>query len=94
MAGVAIGLVLDLDELDYQRRMVKNNPNPSSREPFRYYHCREDWDGLHCKKVAGPSVMPTEDTTKLITIKSYIPEGFDKVYLKYRWIPEKVFITK
>lgn len=94
MAGVAIDTVLELDRIDRLRRMggAAPNPPPPPHESYRYYHCREDWNDLHCKKVSGPSVMPTEDYTKLIAIKSYIPERLDKIVLKYKWIPDRVFI--
>lgn len=69
---------------------------PPSKQPndYRYYHCQLDWDGLACKKVDGPSVLPTQDCTKLLFVKSWIPEHLDTYVLKYKWIPDTVSITK
>jgi hypothetical protein len=59
---------------------------------YRYYHCYQDWNGLKCKRVDGPETMPTEKWTKLLFVKSYIPERFDKHILKYQWMPDRVII--
>ena len=48
--------------------------------------------GIKCKKVDGPSVLPSEDYTKLLFVKSYIPERLDRHILKYQWIPDRVII--
>lgn len=65
---------------------------PKNNDKYRYYHCYSGWTGLKCKKVDGPDVMPSEDYTKLLFVKSYIPERFDKYILKYKWIPDGVII--
>ena len=67
-------------------------PPKKGNDDYRYYHCRLDWDGLNCKKVDGPSVLPSEDYTKLLFVKSYIPERLDSQILKYQWIPDRVVI--
>lgn len=61
---------------------------------YRYYHCHLDWNGLKCKKVEGPSTIPTDMWTKLLFVKSYIPERFDKHILKYQWMPDSVIIEE
>lgn len=75
-------------------RAMGGGVKPPPKNDYRYYHCQLDWDGLQCKKVDGPSVMPTEDYTKLIFVKSYVPERLDKYVLQYKWVPDKVSITK
>ena len=69
-------------------------PPPKRDNEYRFYHCRLDYNGLKCKKVDGPSVLPSEDNTKLLFVKSYIPERLDKYILKYKWIPDSVVIDK
>ena len=59
---------------------------------YRYYHCHLDWNGLKCKKVEGPRTIPTDEWTKLLFVKKYIPEKLDKYILKYQWMPDKVII--
>lgn len=71
---------------------AKALPPPKRNDDYRYYHCRLHMTGLKCKKVDGPSILPSEDYTKLLFVKSYIPEGLDKHILKYQWIPDKVVI--
>ena len=65
---------------------------PVVQKDYRYYHCRLDCNGLKCKKVTNSTIIPSKDYTKLLFIKSYIPERFDKTILKYKWIPDKVYI--
>ena len=74
--------------------MVSGAPKPPPKNDYRYYHCQLDWDGLHCKKVDGSTVIPTGDCTKLLFVKSTFPERLDKHILKYKWIPDTVSITK
>lgn len=72
---------------------AKATPPPKkSDDNYRYYHCRLDWNGLKCKKVDGPSVLSSEEYTKLLFVNSYIPERLDKQILKYKWIPDQVVI--
>ena len=68
-------------------------PPPKDNE-YRYYHCHLDWNGLKCKKVDGPSTMPTDIWTKLLFVKKYIPESLDKHILKYQWMPDRVIIEE
>lgn len=68
-------------------------PPPKDNE-YRYYHCHLDWNSIKCKKVDGPSTMPTRDDSLLLFVKSYIPERFDSQVLKYKWIPNKVIIEE
>jgi hypothetical protein len=69
-------------------------PPPPKRgdDDYRFYHCRLDYNGLKCKRVDGPSVVPSEDYTKLLFVKHYIPERLDRHILKYQWIPDRVII--
>jgi hypothetical protein len=67
---------------------------PQKDNEYRYYHCHLDWNSLNCKKVDGPSTMPTRDDSLLLFVKSYIPERFDSQVLKYKWIPNKVIIEE
>jgi hypothetical protein len=67
-----------------------NKPLPPT--DYRYYHCHLDWNGLKCKRVEGPSTMSTNEWTKLLFVKSYIPQMFDKHILKYQWMPDRVII--
>jgi hypothetical protein len=69
-------------------------PPPSQSNNYRFYHCHQDLNGLKCKKVEGPSTMPTDEWTKLLFVKSYIPERFDKHILKYQWMPDRVIIEE
>lgn len=66
-------------------------PPPPSNE-YRYYHCHQELNGLKCKKIEGPSTTPTHEWTRLLFIKSYVPESFDKYILKYKWLPDVVII--
>ena len=67
---------------------------PPKDDEYRFYHCHLHHTGLKCKRVVNPSVMPTEDYTKLLFVKHYIPERFDSQILKYQWIPDTVHIEK
>ena len=67
-------------------------PPPKKPDEYRYYHCHLYGTGLKCKKVASPSILPSEDYTQLLFVKSYIPERLDSQILKYKWIPDKVLI--
>ena len=67
-------------------------PPPKPDNEYRFYHCHLHMTGLKCKKVDGPSVLPSEDYTKLLFVKSYIPERLDAQILKYKWIPDRVVI--
>ena len=69
-------------------------PPPRREDDYRFYHCHNYYNGLKCKKVDGPSVLPSEDCTELIFVKSYIPERLDRYILKYQWIPDSVVIEK
>jgi hypothetical protein len=69
-----------------------NNPRPEKDNNYRYYHCSLDWDGLHCRRVDGPNILPTQENTKMLFVKSYIPERFDSIALKYKWMPRSVSI--
>ena len=72
---------------------TKGPPPPKRNDDdYRFYHCRLDYNGLKCKKVDGSGVMPSEDYTKLLFVKRYIPERFDRHILKYKWIPDRVII--
>lgn len=73
---------------------TKAPPPPPKDDKYRYYHCHLHYNGLKCKKVDGSSVMPTEDYTKLLFVKRYIPEQLDRYILKYQWIPDVVHIEK
>jgi len=68
------------------------DPPKKSDADYRYYHCCLDHNGLKCKKVDGPNILPSKDNTKLLFIKSYIPELLDRPILKYKWIPDRVII--
>lgn len=59
---------------------------------YRYYHCSLDSDGLKCKKVFNPNVTLSKENTKLLFVKSSIPEVLDTTILKYKWIPDRVYI--
>jgi hypothetical protein len=65
---------------------------PPPPKEYRFYHCHLDYDGLRCKKVNDSSVFPERNNTKLLFVKSYIPERLDRHILKYKWIPDKVHI--
>ncbi len=67
-------------------------PPPTEDKNYRFYHCHLDWNGLKCKKVEGPSTMPTDEWTKLMFVNNYIPERLDKHILKYQWLPDRVII--
>jgi hypothetical protein len=66
----------------------------NNSKDYRYYHCYLDWNGLKCKKVEGPYILPDKDNTKLLFVRSYFPERFDGRILKYKWLPDNVFIEK
>ena len=71
---------------------TKGTPPTKRNDDYRFYHCRLDYNGLKCKKVDESGVMPSEDYTKLLFVKRYIPERFDRYILKYQWIPDRVII--
>jgi hypothetical protein len=71
---------------------AKAPPPPKRNDEYRYYHCHLHMTGLKCKKVDGSSVLPSENYTKLLFVKSYIPESLDRHILKYQWIPDRVII--
>ncbi len=81
---------------DVVQAFLNNSPDkgPKKNNEYRYYHCHDNWNCLKCKKVDGPSVMSSQENTKLLFVKSYIPEQLDKYILKYKWIPENVIIEK
>lgn len=64
-------------------------------DKYRYYHCYENTVGdLICNKVNNAGVLPTTNqNTKLLFVKKYIPEILDAHILKYKWMPSKVHIT-
>jgi hypothetical protein len=74
--------------------LLNNNPSPPENNEYRFYHCHLDWNGLKCKKVDGPSTMPTDEWTKLMFVKTYIPERLDRHILKYQWLPDRVIIEE
>lgn len=65
---------------------------PEVDNKYRYYHCHFNGAGIKCKKVNGPYTMSSNEWTKLLFVKSYIPERLDKYILKYQWIPDRVII--
>jgi imidazoleglycerol phosphate synthase glutamine amidotransferase subunit HisH len=67
---------------------------PKKSDDYRYYHCHLGWNSINCKKVDGPSVMPTEENSLLLFVNRYIPECLDSQVLKYKWIPNHVHIEK
>jgi hypothetical protein len=71
---------------------VKNPDNNS--QSYRYYHCYLDWNGLKCKKVDGPDVLSKVTNTQLLAINNYFPEKLDPYILKYKIIPNNIFIEK
>jgi hypothetical protein len=75
---------------------LNNSPDkgPKKDSEYRFYHCHNDWNGLKCTKVNGPSTMSTRDDSILLFVKSYIPERLDKHILKYKWIPNRVIIEE
>jgi hypothetical protein len=74
--------------------LLNNNPSPPENNEYRFYHCHLVWNGLKCKKVDGPSTMPTDEWTKLMFVKTYIPERLDRHILKYQWLPDRVIIEE
>jgi hypothetical protein len=74
--------------------LLNNNPSPPETNKYRFYHCHLDWNGLKCKKVDGPSTMPTDQWAKLMFVRTYIPERLDKHILKYQWLPDRVIIEE
>jgi hypothetical protein len=80
------------------REVLSNSVKGDSKSPsnieYRYYHCYLNWNGLKCKKVDGPHIMPLDESSKLLFVKKYIPERFDKHILKYKWMPDSVTIDK
>ena len=65
-------------------------PEPSDIE-YRYYHCTLAWEGMKCAKVNG-AIYPIKENTKLLFVRSVIPEDLDKVILKHKWMPSSVEI--
>ncbi len=76
--------------------ILSSSPNkyPKKDKEYRYYHCNLDWNRLKCIKVDGPNTIPSRNDSLLLSIKSYIPEYFDKYVLKYKWIPDRVIIEE
>jgi hypothetical protein len=70
------------------------NPVPPKREnrEYRYYHCTLDWKGMKCMKVNGPQIIPTDNNTKLLFVKSYFPEQLDGQILVHKFMPNTITI--
>lgn len=88
--------LINTDNISIQSILANGLPPspPKKDDSYRYYHCRHNYTGLKCKQVDSPSVLPSEGNTKLLFVKSYLPERLDKYILKYKWIPDTVIIEK
>lgn len=68
-----------------------NTPPPKSDTGYRYYQCHSYMAGIKCERIEYPE-YESKENTKILFVKSYIPERFDKYILKYKWIPSWVSI--
>lgn len=64
---------------------------PPKNDNDRYYQCQQYMTGIKCECVEYQG-YEIKDNSKLLSVKSYIPECFDKYILKYKWIPKWVSI--
>lgn len=70
--------------------IIKPPPKKETDE-YRYYQCQPYMAGIKCDRVDHQR-YEIKDNSKLLFVKSYIPECFDKYILKYKWIPKWVSI--
>ena len=71
--------------------IIKPPPKKETDE-YRYYQCRTYMEGIKCERIEYQGTKIESMNTKLLFVKSYVPECFDKYILKYKWIPKWVLI--
>ena len=68
----------------------KNEQIPNKIDENRYYKCELDLNALNCKKINEPIIKLFNKD--IYSVKSYIPEMFDKTIIKYKLIMKNVII--
>jgi hypothetical protein len=57
---------------------------PPKKDNDRYYKCQLYMTGINCKRIKHQETKTESMNTKVLSVKSYIPECFDKYILKYK----------
>ena len=58
--------------------------SPPKKDNDRYYQCTLYMSGINCNRVKNNGTDIEGMDTKVLSIKSYIPECFDEYILKYK----------
>jgi hypothetical protein len=70
-----------------------NTPPTPKDNKYRYYICHTNWaNDLECRQVSSPSAESKENNTRLLFVNKFIPEIFDPILLKKRFMPTRVII--
>ncbi len=57
---------------------------PPKNDNDRYYKCGSYLTGINCKRIKHQETKTESMNTKVLSVKSYIPECFDEYILKYK----------
>ena len=57
---------------------------PPKNNNDRYYQCQPYLTGINCKRIKHQETKTESMNTKVLSVKSYIPECFDEYILKYK----------
>ncbi len=57
---------------------------PPKKDNDRYYKCGSYLTGINCKRIKHQETKTESMNTKVLSVKSYIPECFDEYILKYK----------
>ena len=57
---------------------------PPKNNNDRYYQCQPYLTGIKCNSVKHQETKTESMNTKILSVKSYIPECFDEYILKYK----------
>ena len=71
------------------------NSNPDDYyDKYRYYNCYSDYKCIKCKQINSPYSTETilGKKSKLIYINNYFPKIFDKLFIYYNFLPDKINI--
>ena len=77
--------------------VIYNFNSNSSHDKYRYYNCYSDYKCISCKEINSPSLISFENKdinkkSKLIYINKYFPKIFDKLFIYYDFLPDKIMI--
>jgi hypothetical protein len=73
---------------------IYNFNGNSSHDKYRYYNCYLDYKCIRCKEINSPSSENKDinKKSKLIYINKYFPKIFDKLFIYYDFLPDKIKI--